>query len=378
MDEKTKYESLVNAFSDETFRRVLETEREEIVKIIQQYVSDLEDIEEKYKILFSVESRVKTVDSFMEKIRRKNYVQTWEITGDMSLTQEYICNNLPDLIGIRVNCYFWENEEKIYEAFVRDAANFEKIVFDFSENKIQKNGHKIYKFTAKYDGRINFEIQIKSVMHNVWGEVEHKTVYKNRNYDGFVDNKRNISEVIYDILQASDKQLVSLYKIEETDEQLLRSLFFNRTREQVTKNCGTDVLANHYTHYFNLFPEISDIKKYVVCVLEEKGFERTKISVNKNEESVQLAEKIKREFSIFDLKCIYEIDSILHEVSSFDDFVIYLVDKVIVSKEIIDEFDEEFESSFDDSEEDMESSSDKYEDYINKMTMLLGGTRING
>jgi ppGpp synthetase/RelA/SpoT-type nucleotidyltranferase len=111
-----------------------------------------------------------------------------------------------------VNCYFWENEVRLYEAFIRDAGQFEKFSFNFNENKTQENGHIIYKFTAKYDSKINCEIQIKSVMHNVWGEVEHKTVYKNRNYDGFVESKKNITEVIYDILQASDKQLESLFR----------------------------------------------------------------------------------------------------------------------------------------------------------------------
>lgn len=376
MDDEKKYEYLEQAFLEKEFQELLKTEKEKIAEIIQKYLDELKEVEEKYRVLFSVESRVKTIKSFAEKVRRKNYIQIWEITDDMKLNQQYICNNLPDLIGIRVNCYFWENEEKIYEIFKRDASKFDRIVFNFDENKKQQNGHTIYKFTAKYDGRINFEIQIKSVMHNVWGEVEHQNVYKNRNYDGFVDSKKNISEVIYDILKASDKQLVSLYRVEETDEQLLRSLFFNKTKEKIASRCRTDILARHYIHYFTLFSDITDIKRFVICALSEATYDRSRITVTGSEEVRAVAEKIKTEISIFDLRCIYEIDLMLHEIDSFDDFLFYLIERTFISKYIEDEFDFEFKYSFDDSDE-QEQVNDKYTDYINKMITVFGGARAN-
>ena len=175
---------------------------------------------------------------------------------------------LPDLLGFRINCFFWQDEEIIYNILKEyyDQKNFTNFTLNFSENKIQKNGHTIYKLSGIFKEKYCFELQIKAIMHNIWGEVEHKTIYKNKNYDADISNKIAITEEVFNILQASDKQLVTLFKKKNSEKHLIYALFYEKTKEIVAQKCGTDILAAHYNGYFQIFSDsdnIQYIKKYV-------------------------------------------------------------------------------------------------------------------
>ena len=241
---------------------------------------------------------------------------------------------------------------------------------------LKKNGNKIYKFSGVYKGSYRFEVQIKSIVHNVWGEVEHKTVYKNPVFDGFIEKKRQISSTLHDSMMASDKELFTLFNMKETKTQLIQSLFFCETSKQVGELCKTDVLGVHYNSYFLAFSNLNDIKRYIVCKLSETAFEKTHVTVESNEFYDALKEEVKKVFPKFYLGCLYNIDSVLHVQESYDDFLVFFLQHII--KEEKDDFDQEMEMDFeeDDGTTEVDSQRDILNDYINRIDEILGGCRI--
>lgn len=204
---------------------------EGVTEYLQSLNRELEmasnDIEEYFEeVLFNdqeplnINSRVKSVSSLKEKILRNNYYKKYE-------SPEELISNLSDLIGIRIECRFIEDEKGVYE---RLKEHFNKIHSDgyyynalnknlrlelkSKQPQKQKNGFEIFRIDGVYEYNnkiINFELQIKSLVNIFWGEIEHKIIYKNNNYnmrdrffkDIMVSIKKNLSMI--------DNQLLIIY-----------------------------------------------------------------------------------------------------------------------------------------------------------------------
>ncbi|OON93139.1 MAG: hypothetical protein ATN31_01025 [Candidatus Epulonipiscioides saccharophilum] len=141
----------------------------------------------------NISSRVKSSDSLKEKILRHDFYNKYR-------TIAILYENLADLIGIRLECRFIEDEKEIYRLLKRFFINehessngyFYKpghngIILELKsvQPKDQKNGLKMYRIDGKYlynDQIINFEVQIKSLVNIFWSEIEHNVIYKNYNY----------------------------------------------------------------------------------------------------------------------------------------------------------------------------------------------------
>lgn len=375
--EQERYQALMEAFSDPTFRDELEDVKNKLKVWLGEWMKGMPPLDNRIGNVFSIESRVKGVHTFEEKLYRKNYIQTWDVFTDKRDNQTYIKRELTDLIGLRVNCHFVAYESVIYD-YLSSSSDDQKpkgFEFNFDENTTQKNGNKIYKFSGVYNNTYHFEVQIKSIIHNVWGEVEHKTVYKNPVFDGYIEKKRQISSTLHDTMMASDKELFTLFNMKETKTQLIQSLFFCETCEQVAELCKTNVLGVHYNSYFLAFPNLDDIKRFIVCKLSETAFEKTPVKVESNEFFDALKEQVKIVFPKFYLICLFSIDSILHEQRSYDDFLVYFLQHIIKVEK--DDFDQEMENDFeDDDTTGIDSQQDIINDCINRVDEILGGCRI--
>ena len=160
---------------------ILEEKKVNICKVFEKKL-------EEYNI--SISSRVKSEKSLKEKIIRKNYSHKYE-NNSKKLIEE-----LSDIVGIRINCLLTKEEIEIY-TMLKGSCTGEiyKEYNKFSENiyinilkkqpEKQKNGKDIYRIDALYkDEKIEFkfEIQIKSSINSLWGEIEHKLFYKNYEY----------------------------------------------------------------------------------------------------------------------------------------------------------------------------------------------------
>ena len=167
---------------------------EDTANLLSEKSSELEKIEKELDTFFSetffskdhfidVKTRVKAEDSLKEKILRNNLYLSYG-------TPEMLLSHLSDIIGVRIECRFIDDERKIcneianlfrvksengyYHSFLNN-----HIFLDMNEKQptLQKNGFGIYKIDGKYiDGDINycFELQIKSLVNVFWGDIDHK------------------------------------------------------------------------------------------------------------------------------------------------------------------------------------------------------------
>jgi ppGpp synthetase/RelA/SpoT-type nucleotidyltranferase len=59
--------------------------------------------------------------------------------------------------------------------------------------------------------RINFELQIKSLVHRFWSEIEHEVVYKNPDFVVYDKFMKNMLGAVRDNLDVVDRQLEIMY-----------------------------------------------------------------------------------------------------------------------------------------------------------------------
>lgn len=208
MDKIDETIDLLDLYSGE-----LEIIREEIVSFFEDMLKD-----EDYYL--TTISRIKTKESFKEKIIRQNLYKKYKTPDD-------IINNVPDIIGVKIECRFNADEEKVYEKIVDvmdmslGTGYFTSLInpkislkLDDLQPQIQKNGFEIYKIDGMYSNgelKFNFELQIKSLVNSFWGDIEHKILYKNYNYlltESFI---KDIMGSIKENLGLIDKQLLVVY-----------------------------------------------------------------------------------------------------------------------------------------------------------------------
>lgn len=136
-----------------------------------------EVLNEKEIVFHSIESRVKTVESFREKASREKYNDP--------------IKEITDLSGIRIITLF---EKEIHEISDIIKELF-KIDYDRSEDKsdlldADKMGYKSIHYIAELSDQkitntnlekfkdLKFEIQIRSILQHAWAEIEHDRNYK--------------------------------------------------------------------------------------------------------------------------------------------------------------------------------------------------------
>lgn len=326
-------DKLTDAFGDSAFQKELQDNRIKIETDLSKFIKHLND--EKIvdlKVFENLESRVKSQVSFSEKIRRKDYVHSWNVPEIQSEIQNLIAKELPDLIGFRINCLFYDDEKIIYDDlknYYDDDKFGENYYLNFEENKTQKNGHIIYKVSGCYNHSFNFEIQIKCSVHNIWGEVEHSRIYKNEDYDPKLLSKKNITEEVFSILKSSDRQLLEIFNEKYTKDDLIKSLFYQYTNEDVRLKKQTAFLSRHYQHFFEIFKKANDldlIKQFVASKLSSSAFEKRKLVYIKSEK-MTAAHFIKR-YIEFDISVVSEIASFIYDPISETTLIEYLISDV--------------------------------------------------
>lgn len=164
-------------------------------------------------------TRIKGKDSLKEKLIRNHFYLDYE-------TPKEAIDNLHDLIGITVECRFIRNETEMYQSlfthFIKQKDEYAVCKEDSNlylnltqpQPQLQRNGFTIYRLDGYYlfgGERINYELQIKSLVHHFWSNIEHEVVYKNPDfvmYDAF--NKEMLG-AIRDNLDVVDRQLEIMY-----------------------------------------------------------------------------------------------------------------------------------------------------------------------
>lgn len=178
---------------------------------------------DKQEAIVDVTSRVKGKESLREKIiRNRLYIE--------KDSPQQILADLSDLIGFAIECRFIDEENEILQE-LRSRFTIPSLTDDgysrCEENahlflelnspqpQMQKNGFSIYRIDGYYvdhEEKVRFELQIKSLVHMFWGEIEHKLVYKNSNFYVYDNFMKEILASIMANLTILDKQLRIVYK----------------------------------------------------------------------------------------------------------------------------------------------------------------------
>ena len=267
---------ILKEYSKREFQEVLDRKRKEIEELLNSFINEISNRKVSPKII----SRIKSRESLEEKLRRKNYIEKWGIVDNDDSVQSAICEHLPDLFGFRINCYFKDDEEKIFNKLVEFLESKDEIKLETNPNLIQRNGHTIYKIAGKYQEIKNsfcFEVQVKSLIHDTWGEVEHSIIYKSRAYNSYSDLKAGVIDGLYNVLEGAEKQLQKLYTFESSKEEVEFELFYHLTSGD-NKN---EILDVHYKNFLKLKPFLNHymqlIEKYIGSKLLNSSVDRKSV-----------------------------------------------------------------------------------------------------
>lgn len=127
-----------------------------------------------YNPIEHVSTRVKSTESIIRKVRRKN----------LPLSLEAIRENIKDIAGIRIICSFVSDIYRISE-MIRSQSDIEVIeVKDYIKNP-KPNGYRslhivmtIPVFMSDRVEHVHVEMQIRTIAMDFWASLEHKIYYK--------------------------------------------------------------------------------------------------------------------------------------------------------------------------------------------------------
>lgn len=180
-------ERLVGALTSDTFKTFFDDNVKPLQTMFTYYECALMEVETKFNVLnqeFSlchdtspietIKTRLKAIDSIIEKISRHNY----------PLTLESIEKNLNDIAGIRIICAFPEDIYSLADCFLKqdDVTLIERR--DYIKNP-KANGYRslhlivsipIYLAHEKRDMKV--EVQLRTIAMDFWASLEHKLRYK--------------------------------------------------------------------------------------------------------------------------------------------------------------------------------------------------------
>lgn len=198
------YESNQNVYNDSN------------LKLIEFFIKNYQYKDDS---ITSVFSRIKSLDSFREKLFRNKFYLKYDNTND-------VINNMNDIIGLTIECRFIKDESNIYKRLLNEfklsnngfyKSEYDENVFlnlNMPQPQLQRNGFPIYRIDGFYmieNKKVNFELQIKAMVHSFWSEIEHQVVYKNTKLGVFNALATKILASIRDNLDVVDSQLEIIY-----------------------------------------------------------------------------------------------------------------------------------------------------------------------
>lgn len=197
-----------NLLSDE-FLNFVQENRKPFNLLMSYYECAIMEIETKFKVLNhelsleydanpieSIKTRVKSYDSILKKIRRKN----------IALNLDSIEENLRDIAGVRVICSFPDDIYKLADSFLRqdDITLIERK--DYIKNPKPSGYRSLHLivqvpiFLQNEKKMVNVEVQFRTIAMDFWASLDHKMRYKKELSDEEVEI---LQEELYDCAKQS-------------------------------------------------------------------------------------------------------------------------------------------------------------------------------
>lgn len=164
-------------------------------------------LQEKNISVLAIKYRVKSLDSFLEKIHRKNYQDPFR--------------EMEDICGIRIIYHFTSDIKKIDE-MIQQEFEIKDIINKTNENTPTQFGYRSHHYIAQIKKEwlntphfrglqdIKFEIQIRTVLMHAWAEIEHKLAYKK--FEHMPTQFRRKFSLLSAKLEEADEQFEELMK----------------------------------------------------------------------------------------------------------------------------------------------------------------------
>ena len=194
--------------SDE-FLNFMQQNKKPFDLLMSYYECAIMEIETKFRVLNhelsleydnnpieSIKTRVKSYDSILKKIRRKN----------IPLNLQAIEENLKDIAGIRVICSFPDDIYKLAESFLKqdDITLIERK--DYIKNPKPSGYRSLHLivqvpiFLQNEKKMVNVEVQFRTIAMDFWASLDHKMRYKKELSDEEVEI---LQEELYDCAEQS-------------------------------------------------------------------------------------------------------------------------------------------------------------------------------
>lgn len=279
----------------------------------------LEEKFEEYNVTIS--GRVKGGKSLKEKIIRNNYYNKFNANS------EKLFKELSDMVGIRINCLLTREEEENYRILkdicnkvsydkynyvIKNSCIEDKLYIDLDsiQPQKQKNGKDIYRIDARYrDEEIEFgvEIQIKSSINSLWGEIDHKLFYKNYEYMVSQDFYSGLMKLLYENLDSVERELELLKDhmeskeddLEEYEEMLARLLYntYNKEAKKAALNISLD---------FRTICKLVAQLQFCGCIKKDDQLDKLNESITNIKSCNKFKFKDKKEYCLeeVDLSCV--------------------------------------------------------------------------
>ena len=204
--------------SDE-FLDMMQRNRKPFDLLMSYYQCAIMEIETKFKVLneeYSLEydknpiegikSRIKSYDSLLKKIRRK----------DIPMTLESIEKNITDIAGVRVICSFPADIYEVADSFLRqdDITLLERK--DYIQNPKPSGYRSLHLivqvpiFLQNEKKPVTVEVQFRTIAMDFWASLEHKMRYK-KNIPA--EQMKYLQDELYDCVEQSaalDKRMQSI------------------------------------------------------------------------------------------------------------------------------------------------------------------------
>ncbi len=185
--EQKKAEFVRNSLLSDEFLEMLEKNKKPMDLLMTYYQCAIMEIETKFKVLNqeyslqydknpieSIKTRVKSYDSLLRKIRRKN----------IPLNLTAIEENIHDIAGVRVICSFPDDIYELAESFLKqdDITLIEKK--DYIQNPKPSGYRSLHLivqvpiFLQNTKKFVTVEVQLRTIAMDFWASLEHKMRYK--------------------------------------------------------------------------------------------------------------------------------------------------------------------------------------------------------
>lgn len=326
MNEK-KIDEIINLYENQDFQKNLENQCKEIENKLNDFVKKYNtDVEDNSKIKDRVISRIKSSQSLREKLKRKNYFSKDMENKKTEIIFDELKNKLKDMIGFRINCYFKNDEQEVFDSL---KTYLEELEFEINDDPIEPLiGPRILKmYCSKKGYSIKFEIQVKSLFHDVWGEVDHKIIYKARRFDSRQDFIEQVIESLWRIIEGADNQLSYIFQSNVNEVKTKQELFYTIT----SGGMEDKILHKHYSNFFSLLKQTSDYMEYInqyigYSLLNKKDNFKKKNLMDM--QSNKYTEKINQKADIYKLDKVCEIAKNIYDFEKNDQFIRYILDEI--------------------------------------------------